>query len=498
MKLNLIFLFIFLSTSILWAHKVPEFIIEDLAHEINEADFIALSAEQRKELIEKLKSDEKMNFPELKEFLVKAFGEDLFSYLKSDIEKSVLIPVRKTVNYVTAANISLNQQHSISNIKSYIQNRIGHGTYNKIITHSIKPVVIGGTEKKIEHYLGQILNPGKYQIVKIPSLYEAWGITKYYVPIQPGVNEPILLWIVPPALRYVRHNLTLFSSVAKNSAKGFVDISAENEYQEAARLNKLWLFTKSHGYDYLAFGYSQVWLKQIADRADLRVLNIENFNDLSLGITFKIIHIEDVNTKAQTKIGILSSNLTVWGELAAFHIKQLLHPNLKGVLFLGSAGSSTAEINPYDLSVPNAFLRPGRKINITNFLNEGHLTSSEISIHTHSRHGNTFSPIEQNRSYLRSVVRKNIQTMDVEQTLVAETVLQYNLKNKTSIKFGAANVVTDKPYSLLVNEEAHHNLDILDHKLKQKAREHAVSISLNKILHLENLKRINSCLLLFH
>lgn len=252
--------------------------------------------------------------------------------------------------------------------------------------------------------------------------------------------------------------------------------------------------------DYLVFGYDKVWLKEIQKHSHLSITKVQEINDLHLGARVKVIRIKDLQHGKTIQLGVFSSDQTVWGELASLHMKSFLNPFLKGVIFLGSAGSVDAKINPYDLSIPQTFFRPGQKIKTTNFispLSENLKNSDNLTVHTHARHGNTFSPVEQNVSYLRSALEKGIQTLDVEQSLIAESIYEFNRLNKTNIQFGAVNLITDKPYAILEKQTTAHSLDILDYQRKQKAREKAVEISWAQILRTEKMMAGIQCIQLF-
>ncbi len=186
------------------------------------------------------------------------------------------------------------------------------------------------------------------------------------------------------------------------------------------------------------------------------------------------------------------------GELAAAQLKSFLNPELKGLIFMGSAGSLMNEINPYDLSVPKAFYRPGQTIKIDNFINQQKtILDANQNIHFDRNHGNTFSPLEQNKKYVGRLEALNIQTLDVEQSLIAEAVSDYNRKNKTDIKFGAVNLITDKPFSVLTKEPVKNSLDHLNSYLKEKARLNAVKLSLASILNNEKNNSNVKCVKLF-
>ncbi|MFZ3230626.1 MAG: hypothetical protein WA160_10515 [Pseudobdellovibrio sp.] len=426
------------------------------------------------------------------------FGEILSSYLSIPLQEKYILNHKKSAQQLVPANITASGAHAIHDLESYVDNRIGHGTFKEISKNNMKILVVGGFSQNLNCYLSQLFNTETIDVIKIPTLYEAWGLSKYLVPAQGKLKSPTLIWIVPPALRYVRHYLTSFGMFSKTKPIGFVDNAAVNNYKQLAKHNAKIVSTNVN-IDYLAFGYEKTWLTEIKKTENLKVLKLENVQSLALGITFKVIHIFDSNKMEVVKIGLIASDLTVWGELAAIQVENFLNPKLKGVIFLGSAGSIDEKVDIYDLSVPASFFRPGKKITIKNFLLKSLPEPAEamITVHTHSRHGNTFSPIEQNVPYLKAAIKKGINTIDVEQSLIAEVIDAYNLKNKTEIKFGAVNIVTDKPYAILTNELVQNSLDVLNYELKQKAREQAVSISLKGIFFDDEYNKAKLCSELF-
>lgn len=474
------------------SHLVPSFIQQDLVHEIGEADYLSLSAEQKTELIQHL-TVRTFSYLDLTLLLKKYFTGELGESLASGGELKVTLGNRANPQYMALYPLRLNpnKQHAIGQLELYVQNRLGDGTLNSLSHEKTQSYVIGGNPDKIENYLASILPAGKFDVVKIPSLYETWGIAKFFIPRQLGINTQMLIWVVPPGLRYVRHYLSIFDLYSKVSARGFLDESAADSFQKLAVAN-----AKNIGknkFDYLLFGYDRVWLETLQKQDGIKVTGDQTLEQLALGVKLRIIEVTDLKTNRIFRLALFSSSLTVWGELIALHLKYFLSPELRAVIFMGSAGSLDESINPYDVSVPLVFSRPGREIKIGNFLNFATTSTFESLVHRHARHGNTTSPIEQDRRYLLRTQEKGIQTLDVEQSLVAEVINDFNSLHLSDIKFGAVNVVTDKPYALLQEASTQYNLDEPNPTLKQQARKTAVSLTLEAILKNERKSVAQAC-----
>lgn len=102
----------------------------------------------------------------------------------------------------------------------------------------------------------------------------------------------------------------------------------------------------------------------------------------------------------------------------------------------------------YDLSIPAAFHSQNQKIEIANLVQENR-KNSVLNVDTNysTSHTSTYSPAEQTKGFIESRRQKGADTLDVEQNLVAQEIATYNKKNLTQVRFGAINLITDKPLS---------------------------------------------------
>lgn len=478
------------------AEPIPQFIINDLIHEIYESDYISLNNFEKIKVINELQRSNSFDDKQLVDLLNQYFPDFVYNFFKDGLIQKVEILRKNNLSALYPANIKLNQRHSLTNINEYTKNRIGPGTFDFIKFQKAKVFVVGGDKKYFSSYLSNITKLEKVKFLKIPSFYEAWGLSKYLIPNQQNIEVPIIIWIVPPAIRYVRHYSTLFNIFSQQRVISAIDENSvvENTTIATSNVNRV---LDENQIDYVAFGYKSAWLKNIESNSFLTILNKTEFSNLNLGVGITVLRLKNNISKKEIQLALFSSEYSVWGETAALHLKAFLNPKLKGVIFLGSAGSTDNQINPYDVSIPQSFVRPGFKSKIKNFLTASK-NNSDVRVHLHSRHGNTFSPIQQTRKYLISIIKDQINTIDVEQSLVADEVQKFNEINHTDIKFGAVNVITDKPYGVISDETSEHNLDTLNYEKKQKAREMSVSIALNSIFLNEINYKIMSCFKIFN
>ena len=461
---------------------MPAFAREDLAHEINESDFINISKEVREFLSQDILSPD-LTDKEIIEKLQLFLGPE-FSFLSESIQVKDLKINNSHKAPLSSAQFNFDSSHSIHDLETYVKNRIGHGTYAALKKQNTKSIVIGGTTADLNTYLEQIFHHGIVQIQKLPCLYEKWGLSKYYV-VNLTTKTTALIWIVPPSLQYVRHYAQLFAFTKSSTSHYFLDTKAQDHLETQVKVNAEKVLSK-YKIDHIAFGYNSLWAKNISlVDSNWELKEQSHIDNLAFGASFKILTIQNKITGSLQNIALLASDQTVWGEIVPLHLKAFYNDNLKSVTFMGSAGSLSSGLNPYDISVPAEFRVSGQKINQLNSVQKIYgysLPQFNNLVYWDSRHGHTYSPIQQNSRYLKNLLNKKIGTVDVEQSLVAATVENYNSTHTHQIKFNAINVVTDKPISLILKEKTSSDLDRLDLDQKAKARGMAVQLALMSIL----------------
>ncbi len=491
---GLLFLFYGMTSAQNLGVELPYFARHDLAHEVTESDFIPLESAARQSLTADILN------PEISDAtLIKKTHSLLgsgFDFLLESLQTNLVNKKEKRSQILSSADFNFEVSHSIHDADIYVKNRIGHGTFDALRKQHLHAIVIGGDASQISDYIKHLFSGGQFQLQKLPCLYEKWGLSKFYVTnLMSG--QKYLLWVVPPSLQYVRHYAELFSYARKAPSQYFLDLKARSDLQLAADRNASKV-KRNFRIDHVAFGYNSIWEKQIsAIDSNWSVLQKQKIAGLELGVQFEILTIKNKQTGLQQNLALFASDQTVWGELVSIHMKPFLSADLKSVTFLGSAGSLSAPLNPYDVSVPVEFKTAGQNIKQINAVQKIYgyqLPDFSRKVYWESKHGHTYSPIQQNSSYLRTMMSKNIGSVDVEQSLVAEAVEKFNTQNPHQIQFNAVNVITDKPVSLLLKEKTQSDLDRLDRDQKAKARTMAVQLALMSVL---NVKQQMQCLSLF-
>lgn len=469
---------VFWSTAQSSELPVESYIMSDLAHEIQESDFLNISAEQQRALYNKINT-QKLTYTELIQLLSDSLGSE-FNYLKTLKKITSTSPESKKSISLTASQFPESETHSIEDLEGYVKNRIGEGTFQVLSQQNTPAYVVGGDNEHIFKYCQLITGRATHTITPIPSLYSQWGIFKYEVSSPLNPTQKFIVWVVPPSIQYVRHYAQLFSLAQNKPSRFYIDRKSQETYQEKMKQNAEAVFGKVARPNYLVFGYSYLWKERIQKGTDWDIASESVVKDLELGVNYTHYSLRsktDPGAK-QIHVGVLSSNQTVWGELASFKIEAFLHKNLKGVFFLGSAGSTRLDINPYSISAPEKFLIAGQTVSMTNLIGPDAGLSSTVDLHLDSRHGNTYSPIQQTKRYLQTLQNKGIGTVDVEQSLIAAAIKNYNSVYGANIQYGAINVITDKPIGILSKETGLHSLDHRDPEMKSKARKAAVDLAL--------------------
>jgi hypothetical protein len=127
-------------------------------------------------------------------------------------------------------------------------------------------------------------------------------------------------------------------------------------------------------------------------------------------------------------------------------------------MFMGSAGLIQGEKGAYyDASVPSRFIKGTGEVDIDNMIFSHHeygknYRTSKDSIIWGTRHAHSSSPVEQTNVWLQDKKRKSVGTVDVEVSLVADSIRAHNEADFANIDFGVINLVTDKP-SLSADDE---------------------------------------------
>lgn len=454
------------------AAQLPDLLLDDLKHEIREADFISYDSEKRLQIIERLNQLFPANMLEAFQYVHQEFQAEL-PHFRNNYEVTHIVGKKsKSLTQLTPLEkIKLNGSHAIHDLNAYSQNRIGHGTAEFLKQAKAEILILAlKTDSPLEA-LTRVLEPIKWTVLPIPSLYEHWGIQKFYVHSATNSRIPKVIWIIPPSIQYLQHYVNTFGLFSKTKVRGFYDYESAKNFRNRIAKEAKREKSPQLKVDYLIFGYQKVWERYLTTELKSEIIEQLKIEIPSTHSNISIFKIKSTSSPTGTMtLGLFSTHSTVWGELINSFMPSFFHSQLKGVIFMGSAGSLDPHIKIYDLSVPTSFVRSGKKLKLTNLLSSNEQSDVQVSL----RHGNTFSPVQQNLEYLKMLMSQNIKTIDVEQSLLAEAVEDFNRVHQTDVKFGAINLITDKPYHAVTGKAGTLGLDQYDPEKKQKSRERAV------------------------
>ena len=239
---------------------------------------------------------------------------DIDQLLEKYIEAKPIVAAALSTEIIEIkpTEIKSQQSHSIHQLDQYIKNRIGVGTFDEVKKGQTDVLIFGGDINSLNEYLKVQAKIDFTNLKRIPSLYEQWGLSKFYVSHQINGQKAVLIWVVPPSIRYVRHYSTMFSALPNVKVKSFVDLKA---YETVEKLSKLKAesIIKNNKIDYISFGYNRLWKKALAEDANLVLLGESDIHDNVLQSTLKVMQIYNKQSKQTINIGLFSSEKTVWG-----------------------------------------------------------------------------------------------------------------------------------------------------------------------------------------
>ena len=369
-------------------------------------------------------------------------------------------------------------KHSIKNLREYIGARLGIHSANLIEKGEVVPIVLGGSEMSIR----ALLSANDSEMHKIPSFYETWGISKWMVS---GEKMPDgkarLVYIVPPAQEYLEHYqymLTQLTGREQNVVRNKKDyLNWKNNFSEAAKRVKASLGER---FDFVTLGYFNQWLVALeSEKARYRFVEIPIFYRDSSGLMARKFTVYDRQVGREISLLSLGHEKVIWGEASAEIIGSFLRAGPRAVVFMGSAGSISNKSHIYDLSVPLKFRTNQGELETENFVQSMKRTTGKVKnvpVAYNIIHGSTSSPAAQTLNYLTKHSEVGEDTIDVEQSLIAKKVSEYNFQHASDIQFGAINLIADKSLG-----DAEHSLDKVDHLKKSQARLAAVSLAIQAI-----------------
>lgn len=384
--------------------------------------------------------------------------------------------------------------HAIHDLTAYVEQRLGAASARALKAKTVAAIVYGGRIDSLIAYLGA----GGSDVYHLPSFYERWGISKYLISATRFADgRPRLAYTVPPSTQYLEHYRAMLNQLEATSSDVILDLRDQQTYRtdliEGIRVIHARLKVRP---DFAALGYYGQWLTALARyNSPWRVLAVSDEASDGHGLGGKIITIKHQASGAERALLIIKSDKAIWGESSAFIAEGLLALDLKGLFFLGSAGGLSNRVSVYDVSAPKGFAINGAGVKTPNLLAEtleqtrGVIEEIAKRALSGLNHDNTYSPIEQSESYLLKQLRLDTDTIDVEQSLIAERVERHNAVSARATAFGAVNVITDLPTQALRGGVSEHDLDRVDFSRKARARLLAVELALKGMTTLENSSR---------
>lgn len=458
----------------------------DVLDELQKADFVKVPAELYQQWTETL-SQETADAETVRAIVDKATG--LKTNIHLDAIRSRKIEVKKNVRgdaenlvAIEGEDISLESKHAIQNLAGYLENRVGKFFFKKLQQGKIKSFVLGSKPIYLEKDLVNILPKGEYTVSSVPSLYEKWGLYRYWVQSTRDSQSYYVL-VVPPSTQYVRHYATLLDSSGKYaSAESYLNLEAQTNFKNRLKALAKEVRTNFGTISVLFFGYEKNWISQIKEPNSPWLLSYSTHVTASLGLNLHLLELKHKQTQKTVRVVSLQPDQTVWGELASFYYEAMLNLSPKVAIFMGSAGSLKENLRPYQVSVPKEFYLHDGTVRMQNWLLSEIGSVLPTDIHSSARHSMTYSPVQQTKKYVQSLVDHNISTVDVEQALVGRMIHEYNAEHKAQILFGAVNVITDQPGNVLFEKaNIHNDLDVLNWEEKEKAKNKAVWVALQAL-----------------
>lgn len=399
-----------------------------------------------------------------------SWSASLQQFLQPDFEPSV--PFDRSRMEKIKTEFARGQTHSIHEPRTYAVQRVGEKIADALHNHShrVKVVVYGGFSDTLPAALGV----ASHELIKLPSTYSKWGLNKVFIS---GKNfadgVPRYVMQIPPSKQYVIHYAQLFQLLGHDP---IVYLNYFDQDRQVHRLQKAFLDLKARlpgTPDVVALGYYPVFEKFLRPTGPSRTFAVGE------GLTARWV--EDRSQSTPVRYLLLKSDLTIWGESSAFIAEGALELAPKAMLFLGSAGGISSRTSVYDVSIPSRFVLGDRPIPITNEIHSSLAKANLPNVVLGGTHGHTNSPIEQTRAYITGKAEKGIDSLDVEQNLIADVIAKHNRDTGSRILFGAINLITDKPQSLFSTGSSEFDLARINEAQKSLARERAVHSALTAL-----------------
>ncbi len=350
------------------------------------------------------------------------------------------------------------ERHTLNNVDEYVENRIGPSISQNTKAGNVGVSVHAGGAT---HIASSFSRDGA-ELVRIPSLYEKWGISKFIDTKTLRETIPQIYFNVPPINEYAEHYAKMLGLLTESSnVRVNLDDRVKLQEQFDKEVSELFERGKIKEQAHITLGYSGRFEELV--KADLKEWDIISTDEIEstgeLGISAKKYKLTNKrNPEIKIDLVSMSASTTLWGEGSAFLSNAVVKHNPKSFVFMGSAGLIQGQRGAYyDASVPSDFMKSSGEVNIDNMIFSHYehgkdYRVSKDSIIWGTRHAHSSSPAEQTQRWLKDKKRKTVSTVDVEVSLIADSVRIHNQDNFANVDFGVINLVTDKP-SLSAEDE---------------------------------------------
>ena len=461
--------------------KIYQTLLEEFPAELRDFD----QTKESKAIVQEFQDDwsaylkDRKPIPE-KWFRGHTWSKDLSAFL-NPMEVSTR-PVNKKMLQSVRVQSDLTEAHSIEDPRLYGIQRIGNTIVSELARSKVKTIVYAGDNDSVAAALGFKIS----SLYFLPSPYEAWGIRKAFVDSGAFADKkPRFLMLLPPSRQYLRHYAQMFQYLGVEVESVILNLG--DQRRQVARLQKVFFDLRNqlpHAVDVVTLGYFDQF-KKSSD--DLKILT----GEIAIGEGLTVQLVEERKNFQAIRYLLIKSDLTIWGESTAFVVQAALSLDPKAVLFMGSAGGINTKTSVYDLSIPSEFVLKGQLLPIQNEIYESlsQLQEPPSGVLLGARHGHTNSPIEQTKAFVSQRIKAGVDSYDVEQNLIAETLISYNKKYGKKIMFGAINLITDKPKSFQHNWTHEFDLSSINFSMKSQAREKAVLLATRGFRNSSDIKR---------
>lgn len=461
-------------------------LLEDVVFELNTFDGVDKEASYVKELKEKLAVlIQDGNFDK--------FYAEINPKWKNLFEVERLNkPIVPTHSKQIVVN-SFSGQHTIQNLEDYVENRIGPEVFKLAKEGKIKLRIHGGELSNI----ASTFKLDNAKLIRLPSLYESWNIYKYLDANTLTSKTPTLYINVPPISEYVSHYAAMLK-VFNIESETVINIDDRKNLINLfhSEVNELFLKNSIPEQTHVSIGYQRriddllknphsswevVEIKELSKTSELKIS----------GKLYSFVNKKDPAIKIQ--LLAISAETTLWGEATKFLADSILEHNPQTLTFMGSAGLIDGALaNFYDATIPKElYLDSNTKINIENFIHAHeffgrNFRTNNKNIIFGTLHGHVESPVGENAQWLNANLLKGIDTVDVENSLVAQSVAEYNVNNFANVGFGTINLVTDKPST---STNATVDLDSVIFENKRSGQANIVNLYLEQLSSYEHYEK---------